>query len=169
MQITGNLHLSLSLPVGLSRGKVEVFLSGATPLSSSPTTITADQFEGLISSIQVLRADVGALQVECRSTCVVLAQSQEAATCAPRHGSMSSLESMSATLPPEHWGLETESMHERNYPCHTHIHSYFGPNVSLSGVGAAAFQKQLYLCMLAQGFERKAWIEAWCSSNAWAV
>jgi beta-mannosidase len=85
------------------------------------------------------------------------------------YGSMSSFESMSATLPPEHWGLETESMHERNYPCHTHIHSYFGPNVSLSGVGAAAFRKQLYLCMLAQGFERKAWIEAWRSSNVWGL
>eukprot|EP01047_Picozoa_sp_COSAG01_P042829 COSAG01_NODE_3764_length_5719_cov_9.441815_5_plen_739_part_01 len=41
--------------------------SGATPLSSSPTTITTDQFEGLISSIQVLRADVGALQAENRA------------------------------------------------------------------------------------------------------
>ena len=72
------------------------------------------------------------------------------------YGSMSSFESMSATLPPEHWGLETESMHERNYPCHTHIRSYFGPNISLSGVGEAAFKQQLYLCMLAQGFQRKA-------------
>ena len=85
------------------------------------------------------------------------------------YGSMSSFESMSATLPPEQWGVEAESMHERNYPCHTHIRSYFGPNISLSGVGTAPFQKQLYLCMLAQGFHSKAAIEAWRSSNVWGL
>ena len=64
--------------------------------------------------------------------------------------SMSSFESMSATLPQEQWGLETESMHERNYPCHTHIRSYFGENMSLSGVGAKPFQKresQIFPCL----------------------
>lgn len=85
------------------------------------------------------------------------------------YGAMSSFESMSATLPPEHWGLETKSMHERNYPCHSHIRSYFGPNISLSGVGTAPFQRQLYLCMLAQGFHLKASIEAWRSSNVWGL
>ena len=35
--------------------------------------------------------------------------------------------------------------------------------------GQAAFKKQLYYCMLAQGFQRKAWIEAWRSSNVWGL
>eukprot|EP01052_Picozoa_sp_SAG31_P020098 SAG31_NODE_1495_length_8102_cov_5.708021_3_plen_624_part_00 len=85
--------------------------------------------------------------------------------------SMSSFESMSATLPENEWGLETESMHERNYPCHSGIQSYFsaGENMSLRAVGEADFKKQLYLCMLAQGIQRKAWIEAWRTSNVWGL
>jgi hypothetical protein len=85
--------------------------------------------------------------------------------------SMSSFESMSALLPESQWGLETESMHERNYPCHSGIQSYFsaGANMSLSEVSAAAFKRQLYLCMLAQAMERKAAIEMWRTSNVWAL
>ena len=87
---------------------------------------------------------------------------------------MSSFESMSATLPEDEWGLEAVSMRDRNYPCHSHINSYFidsstGARMDLSGVGEKPFKKQLYLCMLAQAFERKAWIEAWRSANAWAL
>ena len=68
-------------------------------------------------------------------------------------------------------GLESESLHERNCPCHSHIQSYFSvsSNMSLSGIGEAAFKKQLYLCMLAQAFQRTAWIAAWRSSNIWGL
>ncbi len=85
--------------------------------------------------------------------------------------SMSSFESMSALLPESEWGLESESMHERNYPCHSGIQSYFsaGANMSLSERGEVAFKKQLYLCMLAQALERKAAIEVWRTSNVWAL
>jgi beta-mannosidase len=85
--------------------------------------------------------------------------------------SMSSFESLSALLPESEWGLETESMHERNYPCHSGIQSFFsaGANMSLSDVGQAAFKRQLYLCMLAQAMERKAAIEAWRTSNVWGL
>ena len=50
---------------------------------------------------------------------------------------MSSFESMSATLAEDQWGLESESMRERNYPCHSHILSYFsGDNrMDLSSIG----------------------------------
>lgn len=50
---------------------------------------------------------------------------------------MSSFESMSATLSTDQWGLESESMRERNYPCHSHILSYFSDNnrMDLSGIG----------------------------------
>lgn len=85
--------------------------------------------------------------------------------------SMSSFESMSAMLPQSQWGLETESLHERNYPCHSSIQSFFsaGANMSLSGIGESAFKKQLYLCMLAQAIERKAAIESWRASNIWGL
>ena len=46
--------------------------------------------------------------------------------------------------------------------------SYFGPR-NLSLTGTRAFQEQTYLCMLAQGLQRKADVESWLSTNIFIV
>lgn len=60
--------------------------------------------------------------------------------------SMSSFESMSATLSEENWGVHALPFHERNYPCEEWIYSYF-KLIDLNRTGAAALQQQLYFCM----------------------
>ena len=89
---------------------------------------------------------------------------------------MSSFESMSPTLLPQHWSLHggappddckdgsrwahvcTEGhnvMAERNYPCDDLIWTYFG-NAGLRAldeVGEVAFKRQLYQCQLAQALQ----------------
>jgi len=77
---------------------------------------------------------------------------------------MSSFESMSVTLSPDHWSLHSAPMYQRNYPCDNIIDVYWGTQ-DLSPVGEAAFKKQLYQCLLGQAFEMKSDIEARRASN----
>ena len=55
---------------------------------------------------------------------------------------MSSFESMSATLSKENWGLHSKPFYERNYPCERWIYSYFR-TIDLNQTGAAPFQRQV--------------------------
>ena len=80
---------------------------------------------------------------------------------------MSSFESMSATLSKDYWGLHSKPMHERNYPCERWIYSYFR-TIDLNQTGAAAFQRQLYFCMLGQALFLKAQVEGWRANNVQA-
>jgi hypothetical protein len=97
---------------------------------------------------------------------------------------MSSFESMSATLDPDHWGLHggappdrcgggfdrvcngTNVMAQRNYPCDNLIQAYFVTEDGyFDAVGEAAFQRQLYHCMMGQALQMKSTIEARRSRN----
>eukprot|EP00051_Salpingoeca_urceolata_P023405 m.396250 g.396250 ORF g.396250 m.396250 type:complete len:1245 (+) comp20102_c1_seq16:524-4258(+) len=82
---------------------------------------------------------------------------------------MSSFESMSATLSPEHWSLHASPMHERNYPADPIVWSYFGKGIRLNATGAAPFKRQLYFSMLGAAIQRKADIESWRSTNIYGV
>lgn len=77
---------------------------------------------------------------------------------------MSSFESMSVYLSPEHWTLHTSVMSQRNYPCDNIILEYFGSQNN-SEVGLTQFQRQLYQCMLGQALEMKSNIENRRSGN----
>jgi hypothetical protein len=81
--------------------------------------------------------------------------------------SLSSFESMSATLKPSEYSIHSAPFHERNYPGDPIILSYFGSR-NLSESGVRPFQAQLYLNMLGAGLQRKANIESWRSTNIWA-
>ena len=81
---------------------------------------------------------------------------------------LSSFESMSPTLSESNWGIHSAPFHERNYPCDPIILSYFGA-INLNLTGADSFKKQLYLCMLGQGIQRKTDIESWRSGNVWGT
>ena len=84
--------------------------------------------------------------------------------------SLSSFESMSATLKPSEYGIHTDPFHERNYPGDPLIVSYFDmKDQDLDAVGVKSFQSQLYMNMLAAGLQRKANIESWRSTNIWAM
>ena len=84
--------------------------------------------------------------------------------------SLSSFESMSATLKPTEYGLHTDPFHERNYPGDPLILSYFGlKDTDLDAVGVKPFQRVLYMNMLAAGLQRKANIESWRSTNIWLM
>ena len=98
---------------------------------------------------------------------------------------MSSFESMSPTLAPEHWGLHAGQpsdqcttgfaheckgdnvMAERNYPCDNLIDVYFNKkdNAWFNATGEAVFKQQLYQCMLGQALEMKSNIETRRSMN----
>jgi beta-mannosidase len=99
---------------------------------------------------------------------------------------MSSFESMSKILSQDNWSLHgngtantcrpylngarnctgTNVMAERNYSCDSHIQAYFGyTEASLSESGSAAFQKQLYMCLIAQTLWMKGEIESRRSRN----
>lgn len=101
---------------------------------------------------------------------------------------MSSFESMSATLLPEHWGLHAGQpwdrctsgfaheckgnnvMAQRNYPCDSLIYVYFGQEgQDLNATGEQAFKKQLYQCMISQALNIKQHIELWLSENTLGV
>ena len=102
---------------------------------------------------------------------------------------MSSFESMSPLLKPEHWALHggepdkrckapgpcdgTNAMAERNYDCDPIIRRYFGEEAasvaSLNTTGELTFKKQLYQCMLGQALEIKSDIEARRSSNTYGI
>ena len=77
---------------------------------------------------------------------------------------LSSFESMSATLSTDNWGMHAAPFHERNYPCDPIVLSYFG-KINLDLYGEKSFKKQLYLCILGQGLQRKTDIESWRSGN----
>jgi beta-mannosidase len=103
---------------------------------------------------------------------------------------MSSFESMSALLKPEHWGLHagmpadscraTEAggkacsgrnpMSLRNYPCDNLIEVFFGAEqAELDKVGTFVFQKQLWQCMISQALNIKSAIEEWRSKNVFGL
>ena len=79
---------------------------------------------------------------------------------------MSSFESMSATLSPENWGINQPVWAQRNYPCDNFIHAFFGREHSnVSAVGATALQRQTWQCMIAQALAQKQYTEALRSMN----
>jgi hypothetical protein len=100
----------------------------------------------------------------------------------------SSFESMSATLAQEHWGIHggapkdatckvdggwhrcegTNVMARRNYACDNYIIAFFG-KTDLDAVGKAAFQEQLYKCMLGQALDMKREIEEQRSRNSFGM
>jgi len=99
-------------------------------------------------------------------------------------GVMSSFESMSATLVPEHWSLHgggppdkcsdgfnrkcegKNVMAQRNYPCDSIIKAYFQTESAyFDKVGENDFQRQLYQCMIAQALHMKSIIEERRSKN----
>jgi hypothetical protein len=104
---------------------------------------------------------------------------------------MSSWESMSATLKPEHWGIHggmppdtcgaglpnaghrctgDNPMAQRNYPCDSLIVAYFGTSrADLDAVGERAFQKQLWLCMAGMALKVKAEVERYRSQNIFGL
>ena len=81
---------------------------------------------------------------------------------------LSSFESMSATLSADNWGMHASPFHERDYPCDPIVLSYFG-KINLDLYGEQSFKKQLYLCILGQGLQRKTDIESWRSGNVWGT
>jgi len=102
---------------------------------------------------------------------------------------MSSFESMSAYLKPEHWALHggapderctapgpcdgKNAMAERNYDCDPLIRRYFGEDAasaaSLNTTGETNFKRQLYQCMLSQALEIKSDVEHRRSTNTFGV
>lgn len=82
--------------------------------------------------------------------------------------SMSSFESMSTTLKPDEYGVNTEPFRERNYAANSLVLSYFGKR-DMGAVGVEALQSQTYLSMLAASMERKAQIESWRSTGIWGM
>jgi len=102
---------------------------------------------------------------------------------------MSSFESMSATLKPEHWGMHggepwdtcgkgfhgeckgSNVMAERNYPCDNIIEAYFGSEAvkDINQTGVGVFQKHLYMCMLGQAMHIKGDIEARRATNTFGL
>jgi beta-mannosidase len=72
------------------------------------------------------------------------------------------------------WGNQnrcngTNAMAERNYPADTRIAAYFGDDVMLDEVGPKAFQRQLYLSMMAQALWVKGQIETFRSGNSYGA
>eukprot|EP01065_Artemidia_motanka_P025528 TRINITY_DN30520_c0_g1_i1.p1 TRINITY_DN30520_c0_g1~~TRINITY_DN30520_c0_g1_i1.p1 ORF type:complete len:912 (+),score=270.91 TRINITY_DN30520_c0_g1_i1:48-2783(+) len=101
---------------------------------------------------------------------------------------MSSFESMSPLLAPEHWALHGGApdkrckswpcdgynpMAERNYGCDNVINKFFGADASaatvLNTTGEVAFKRQLYQCMLGQALEMKSNIEGRRSQNQFGI
>jgi hypothetical protein len=83
--------------------------------------------------------------------------------------SMSSFESMAATLRPQEYGVNTAPFRERNYASNSLVLSYFGAHRNMSAVGVRALQSQLYLSMLAAALERRSQIESWRSTGIWCA
>jgi hypothetical protein len=99
---------------------------------------------------------------------------------------MSSFESMSPTLAPEHWSLHagqpsdkcsggfaqecegSNVMAQRNYPCDNLIYVYFGYQ-NLNVTGEMPFKKQLFECMIAQALNVKQDIESRMGTNTYGV
>eukprot|EP01050_Picozoa_sp_SAG11_P009517 SAG11_NODE_900_length_6632_cov_2.693403_5_plen_158_part_00 len=83
--------------------------------------------------------------------------------------SLSSFESMSATLQPSEYGVNSAPFRKRNYAANSLIWSYFGMHQNLSAVGMEALQSQTYLSMLAAALQRKSDIESWRSTGIWGM
>lgn len=81
---------------------------------------------------------------------------------------MSSFESMSPTLSPDHWSLHAPPMYQRNYPCDNVILEYFGAQ-NLNLTGTVIFQKQLYQCLVGQALNMKSNIENRRSGNVFGT
>lgn len=81
---------------------------------------------------------------------------------------MSSFESMSATLSEANWGLHSPPMYERNYACDRWVFEYFRL-IDLNVTGPASFQRQLYFCMFGQALYMKAQIEGWRANNIFGM
>lgn len=60
-------------------------------------------------------------------------------------------------------------MSQRNYPCDNLIQGYFGASVDLFQVGQKSFQRQLYLCMIAQSLWMKGQIEMQRNHNIFGL
>eukprot|EP01060_Flectonema_neradi_P011083 TRINITY_DN18146_c0_g1_i2.p1 TRINITY_DN18146_c0_g1~~TRINITY_DN18146_c0_g1_i2.p1 ORF type:complete len:922 (+),score=158.51 TRINITY_DN18146_c0_g1_i2:45-2768(+) len=101
---------------------------------------------------------------------------------------MSSFESMSVTLKPQHWSLHggapaqpcsnhdcrgENPMQQRNYGCDNILMKHFGWKhanpTALNVTGEQSFKKQLYLCTLGQAFEMKANIEQRRATNQFGI
>ena len=84
---------------------------------------------------------------------------------------MSSFESLSATLAPQHWSLHSKPFRERNWPADAIIASFFG-NASrnlLNQTGAVALQRSVYQSMLGQALWIKSQVETFRATNIWGV
>ena len=81
----------------------------------------------------------------------------------------SSFESMSAQLAPEDWSINSPTWYWRDWPCNSHIVSFFGAQNFSAAAGAATLQRQLYLCMISQTLNMKSIIEERRSRNAWGT
>ena len=101
---------------------------------------------------------------------------------------MSSFESMSPLLKPEHWGLHAglpgdncstswdrechgaNPMSLRNYPCDNLISYYFDMDkLQVDEVGEEVFKKQLWQCMISQALELKGDIETRRAGNTFGI
>ena len=103
---------------------------------------------------------------------------------------MSSFESMSATLAPEHWSVHGGTAEEdkcdgehtshctggnvmgyRNHMTDNQIEAAFGNSTrtNLSAVGAAAFQEQLYKSMMGQALDMKREMEEQRAANSFGM
>ena len=83
--------------------------------------------------------------------------------------SMSSFESFAGTLAPEHWGLQTPPMYQRNYAAANFVSVYFGSSVDPNATGALAFQAQLFLATLGTALEMKGDIEQRRGRNSFGL
>ena len=81
----------------------------------------------------------------------------------------SSFESMSALLDPATWSISAPPWYWRDWPCHSHIITYFGAQDFNATPGVATLQRQLYLCAISQLLMLKSIIEERRSRNAWGT
>lgn len=84
---------------------------------------------------------------------------------------MSSFESLSATLKPEHWSLHSDPFKERNWPADGIIASFFGnrSRAKLDEVGALPLQRAAYQSMLGQALWIKSQVETFRATNIWGT
>ena len=83
--------------------------------------------------------------------------------------SFPSFESLSGMLLPEHWGVHTPPMRQRNHAADHIIFSYFGAAAmaALDQVGPFALKRATYQSMLSAALYIKNEIEAYRASNIW--
>jgi hypothetical protein len=84
----------------------------------------------------------------------------------------SSFESISATLPPDQWGMSTPASALRNWNVSNVIGTYFGLDAVTAGMqhkGERAFKTQLYQSLIGQLLFMKVQIESFRSQNMWGA